>query len=181
MQVWYNRFLQYWNGGYVDMTRPSLLTWRQGELEHHTSKARYRRTDQKQFVKQMTGIECCKVQIRHICNVNKLSPLSAMVQETVATTPDAHFHIGQSQNSPENLVNSLCKHSDDPATSGNLQKFWLSEKSWCSDTVCLILSDQSDALQLFVCFYEQLWGWNINESDGPECLIIATTAFLDSC
>ena len=99
----------------MDATRPSLLTWRQGELEHRTSKARYRRTDRKQFVKQMTGIKRCEAQIRHIRNVNKLSPLSAMVQETVATTPDTHFHIGQSQNSPENLVNFLCKHSDDPA------------------------------------------------------------------
>ena len=69
----------------------------------------------KQFVKQMSDIERCEAQIRHIRNINKLSLLSSMVQETVATTLDTHFHIRQSQNSPENLVNFLCKHSDDPA------------------------------------------------------------------
>ena len=115
-QVWYNRFLQYWNSEYM-CTRVGLLYLHseQGELEHRTSKARYRRTDRKQFVKQMTGIERCEARTRHIRNVNKLSPPSAIVQEAVAATPDAHFHIGKSQNFPENLLNFLHKHSDDPA------------------------------------------------------------------
>ena len=88
---------------------------KQGELEHRTSKARHHRTNWKQFVKQMTSIKHCEAWTCHIHNINKLSPSSAMVQETVAATPDAHFHIGKSQNSPENLLNFLCKHSDNPA------------------------------------------------------------------
>ena len=88
---------------------------KQGELEHRTSKARFRRTDKKQFVKQMAGIERCEAQIRYIRNLNNPSPLGTSVDERVATTPDAHFHIGKSQNSPENVMIFLHKHSEDPA------------------------------------------------------------------
>ena len=87
----------------------------QGELEHSTSKARFRRTDGKQFLKQMAGIERCEAWIRHICNLNNPSHLGTNVKEGVATTSDAHFHIGKSQNFPENIMMFLHKHSKDPA------------------------------------------------------------------
>ena len=45
----------------------------------------------------------------------RLSPLGTNIEEEVTITPDAHFHIGKSQNSPENVMMFLCKHSEDPA------------------------------------------------------------------
>ena len=63
----------------------------------------------------MAGIERCEARIRHIRNLNNPSPLGTNVEEGVATTSDAHFHIGKSQNFPENIMMFLCKHSKDPA------------------------------------------------------------------
>ena len=63
----------------------------------------------------MAGIECCEAQIHHIHNVNNPSSLNTNVDEGVATTPDAHFHIGKSQNFPESIMMFLCKHFEDPA------------------------------------------------------------------
>ena len=63
----------------------------------------------------MAGIERCEARIRYIRNSNKPSPLGANIDERVATTPDAHFHIGKSQNSPENIMMFLHNHSEDPA------------------------------------------------------------------
>ena len=63
----------------------------------------------------MAGIERCEARIRYIRNLNNPSPLGTSVDERVATTPDAHFHIGKSQNSPENVMMFLHKHSEDPA------------------------------------------------------------------
>jgi len=62
----------------------------------------------------MAGIERCEVRIHHIRNSNIPSPLGS-IEEEVAITPDAHFHIGKSQNSPENVMMFLRKHSEDPA------------------------------------------------------------------
>ena len=61
----------------------------------------------------MAGIERCEARIRHIRNSNIPSPLGSI--EEVAITLDAHFHIGKSQNSPENVMMFLRKHSEDPA------------------------------------------------------------------
>ena len=63
----------------------------------------------------MAGIERCEARIRHIRNVNNPSLLATNVEEGVATTPDAHFHIGKSQNFPENITMFLRKYSEDPA------------------------------------------------------------------
>ena len=92
-----------------------MIRSKQGELEHRTSKARYRRTDGKHFVKQIAGIERCETRIRHIRDSNIPSPLGTNIEEAVAITPDAHFHIGKSQNSLENIMMFLRKHSEDPA------------------------------------------------------------------
>ena len=66
-------------------------------------------------MKQMAGIEHCEVQIRHIRNSNIPLPLGTTIEEGVAITPDAHFHISKSQNSLENIVMFLHKHSEDLA------------------------------------------------------------------
>jgi len=65
-------------------------------------------------VKQMASIEHCEAWIHHIWNSNIPSPLGS-IEEEVAITPDAHFHISKSQNSPENVMMFLRKHSKDPA------------------------------------------------------------------
>ena len=64
----------------------------------------------------MAGIERCEARIRHIQDMDNPSPLGTDVEEGVAVTPDVHFHIGKSQNFPENIPMFLRKHSDDPAT-----------------------------------------------------------------
>ncbi|KIM50226.1 hypothetical protein SCLCIDRAFT_34507 [Scleroderma citrinum Foug A] len=71
-------------------------------------------------VLQMAGIERCEAWIRHIRNLNNPSPLGTNVEEGVATTLDAHFHIGKSQNFLENIMMFLCKHSEDPAVKNGL-------------------------------------------------------------
>ncbi|KIM50487.1 hypothetical protein SCLCIDRAFT_34242 [Scleroderma citrinum Foug A] len=73
-------------------------------------------------VLQMAGIERCEARIRHICNLNNPLPLGTNVEEGVATTLDAHFHISKSQNFLENIMMFLCKHSEDPAVKDFLPK-----------------------------------------------------------
>ena len=63
----------------------------------------------------MAGIKRCEAWIRHIQDLNNPPLLGANVEEGVAVTPEAHFHIGKSQNFPENIPMFLHKHSDDPA------------------------------------------------------------------
>ena len=63
----------------------------------------------------MTGIERCIARIRHIQDLNNPPPLGTNVEEGVAVTPEAHFHIRKSQNFPENIPMFLRKHSGDPA------------------------------------------------------------------
>jgi len=85
----------------------------QGELEHRTSKARYHRTDRKEFVKQITSIERREARIHRIRD--KQSPHGAVIEEEVATSPEAHFHVGKSQNHPEHIPLFLQRHLGDPA------------------------------------------------------------------
>jgi hypothetical protein len=37
------------------------------------------------------------------------------MEEEVATSPEAHFHVGKSQNSPQNIPLFLQRHARDPA------------------------------------------------------------------
>ncbi|KAJ8592017.1 hypothetical protein M405DRAFT_734033, partial [Rhizopogon salebrosus TDB-379] len=97
-----------------------------GELEHRTSKARYHRTDRKEFVKQIASIERREARIHRIRD--KQWPPGAMIEEEVATSPEAHFHVGKSQNYPENIPLFLQRHLGDPAVRDflpNLQRFLL--------------------------------------------------------
>ena len=63
----------------------------------------------------MVGIERCEARVRHIRNANNPSHMGTNIEEVVATTPDAHYHIGKSQNSPEDIMVFLRNHSEDPA------------------------------------------------------------------
>ena len=72
----------------------------------------------------MAGIERCEARVRHIRNVNSLSHLGTHTEEVVASTPDAHYHIGKSQNSPENIVTFLRDHFGDPAIKVGQLSLW---------------------------------------------------------
>ncbi|KAG2059465.1 hypothetical protein BDR06DRAFT_979974 [Suillus hirtellus] len=67
--------------------------------------------NQKDFVKQISSIERCEAHIHHICDNHK-----------VASSPEARFHIGKSQNNPINILLFLQMHLSDPATKDFLPK-----------------------------------------------------------
>ena len=81
----------------------------QGELEHKTLKARYQRTDQKMFVKQLVCIE--RREARLHCIRNKLG----WQREVVASGLQEHHHIGLSQNRYEHIGTFLRRNAGDPA------------------------------------------------------------------
>jgi hypothetical protein len=64
-------------------------------------------------VKQITSIERREARIHHIRD--KQLPRSVVIEEEVATSPEAHFHIGKSQNYPENIPLFLQRYLGDPA------------------------------------------------------------------
>ncbi|KAG0693482.1 hypothetical protein DFH29DRAFT_1007258 [Suillus ampliporus] len=75
----------------------------------------------------MTSIERCEA---CICRIHdKQSSYGAVnEEEEVATSPEARFHVGKSQNYPENILLFLQRHSGDPAVKDfvpNLQHFLL--------------------------------------------------------
>jgi hypothetical protein len=82
----------------------------QGELEHRTSKSRYKRTDRKQFVKQLAQIERRQARIRRIRARDGTFP-----RERVDMSPVAHHHIGISQNDYLHIGTFLRKNLGDPA------------------------------------------------------------------
>jgi hypothetical protein len=93
----------------------------QGELEHRNSKARYRRTDRKAVVKQLTQIERRQARIRRIRQKHQAT--TKITRENVANTPDEHHHIGKSEKCFEQVGDFLQSHTGDPAV-----KVWLGFK-----------------------------------------------------
>jgi hypothetical protein len=89
---------------------------RQGELEHRTSKARYKRTNRKLFVKQLARIERREARLRRIRVRNQYTG------EKVPKTPLGHHHVGVSQNHYEHIGTFLNRTSGDPATKVNATK-----------------------------------------------------------
>ena len=88
----------------------------QGELEHRTTKARYRRTSRKQYVKQMAQIERRQSRIRRIRERNKTTDLvDDELEPELISAPDAHHVIGKSQNNPRNVPLFLQANAGDPA------------------------------------------------------------------
>lgn len=84
----------------------------QGELEHRRPKAWHIRTNRRDFIKQITRIERRQARIRRI--KHKLTARRAQ-SEDVATSPDAHHHIGSSQKHHEHIPSFLQVHKGDPA------------------------------------------------------------------
>lgn len=65
-------------------------------------------------MKQISSIEQREARIHHIHD--NQSPYGAVINEEVASSPEAHFHIGKSQNNPVNIPLYLQMHLGDPAT-----------------------------------------------------------------
>jgi len=84
----------------------------QGELEHRRSKARYKRTNKKLFVRQLTRIERREARLRRIRIMLSMDRGS---DEKVASIPQEHHHIGVSQNQYEHIGTFLKRNSGDPA------------------------------------------------------------------
>jgi hypothetical protein len=85
----------------------------QGELEHRTSKARYKRTDKKLFIEQLARIERREARLRHIRT--KIYGEKPNQSEVVGITPEEHHHIGISQNYHDHIGTFLQQNAGDPA------------------------------------------------------------------
>jgi hypothetical protein len=81
---------------------------------------RYKRTDRKEFVKQLARIERRQARIRRI---RPQKPASQRDDEECAARPEAHYTIGNTENSPEHLGLFVQKHSGDPAVEVCTLKF----------------------------------------------------------
>lgn len=92
-----------------------ILIYYQGELEHRTPKARYRRTSKKFFIQQITQIERRQQRLRRIRARNNTASDSGQDKDKAAITPDMHYHIGKSQNDAEHIGMFLSRNSGDPA------------------------------------------------------------------
>jgi hypothetical protein len=73
---------------------------------------RYKRTDRKQFVKQLARIERRQARIRRI---RPQKPPSQLDGEECAARPESHHTIGKTENFPEHLGLFVHKHLGDPA------------------------------------------------------------------
>jgi hypothetical protein len=85
----------------------------QGELEHRASKARFARTNRRQFAKQMARIERREARIRRIRQRNFTTQDSE--KEKVASCPEAHYVIGKSQKLPWDVSQFVQRNLGDPA------------------------------------------------------------------
>lgn len=86
-------------------------------MEHRSPKARYRRTDRKNFVKQLTQIERRQARIRRIKQRNTMhkAPTKPLWPQETAISPEQHHFIGQNENTYEEFGAFIRKHRDDPA------------------------------------------------------------------
>lgn len=110
----------------------------QGELEHRSPKARYRRTDRKLFVKQLTRIERRQARIRRVGDRIAHRPHIEITE--LARNPDSHHHIGLTQKYPVHIGSYLRMHEGDPATK-------VSRNHTCANTLtyfCRILCRNSN-------------------------------------
>ncbi|KAG2054377.1 hypothetical protein BDR06DRAFT_982438 [Suillus hirtellus] len=85
-----------------------------GELEHRMPKGRYCRTDRRNFICQLTQIECHQMCLHCIKQQQAIQVSHAQVDET-AIDPQLHHHIGRSEKSFNELGHYLCRHAGDPA------------------------------------------------------------------
>jgi hypothetical protein len=89
----------------------------QGELEHRRAKAWYKRTNRKNFIKQMTQIECRQARLKEIeAKISAGSQPSITVDdETISGPPEAHHIIGKTQNIHEGIGHFYQRNRGDPA------------------------------------------------------------------
>jgi hypothetical protein len=93
----------------------SVIFILQGELEHRTAKARYARTDKRDFIKQMTQIERRQERIRHIHARNFSKGNINPPGERIAQNPDVHHCIGKWEHHSEQIGLFVKKNLGDPA------------------------------------------------------------------
>jgi hypothetical protein len=87
-------------------------------LEHRTPKARYRRTDRKAFVRQLTQIERRQTHLRRIKQRQQQQQQQQAPREELnetATDPQLHHYIGQSEKIYDEFGYYLRSHAKDPA------------------------------------------------------------------
>ncbi|KAG6902604.1 hypothetical protein DXG01_000685, partial [Tephrocybe rancida] len=85
-----------------------------GELEHRTVKARYRRTDRKEYSKQIARVERREARLRRI--QAKTDPMERADDGTASeASPEVHHQIGKTENLPVHLGTFVQSRSGDPA------------------------------------------------------------------
>ena len=87
----------------------------QGELEHRTLKSRYKRTSKKNYLKQLTQIECHQAHIHQICRRLNAGKTSHHNEVEYASLLMSQYCIGKSQNEPVILPIFLHENCGDPA------------------------------------------------------------------
>jgi hypothetical protein len=92
----------------------SSLNFYKGELEHCMPKGRYRHTDRRRFVRQLTQIERRQARLRRIKQRQQRQAPRSEVNET-AFDPKIHHHIGQSEKIYDDFGLYLRNHAKDPA------------------------------------------------------------------
>lgn len=91
------------------LRKDECQSFAQSELEHRTSKARYQRTDHKDYVQQMTHIE------RRQHRLRQMREMHGIEHEDVPKTLEPHHHIGASESAYEYMGLFLRQRSGDPA------------------------------------------------------------------
>ncbi|KAG1784229.1 hypothetical protein EV702DRAFT_1191232 [Suillus placidus] len=81
------------------------------ELEHHTGKGRYLRTDRKTFIRQLAQIERRQTRI-HCIKSHLQQPQSS---EAAYNDPSIHHHIGLSKKINDDIGSYLCLREGNPA------------------------------------------------------------------
>jgi hypothetical protein len=84
-------------------------------LEHRTAKLQYPHTDRREYIKQMTQVECREACIRHIHTRTLDKGEKSTIYEHVAQKPDAHHCIRQSEDSYEHVGLYVMEHNGEPA------------------------------------------------------------------
>ncbi|KAG2088019.1 uncharacterized protein F5147DRAFT_781150 [Suillus discolor] len=85
-----------------------------GELEHRTPKGRYRHTDKRAFVHQLTQIERREARLHRI--KQKQPQRGPRIEaHKMASDPQLHHHIGQGKKMYDDLGQYLHDHAGDPA------------------------------------------------------------------
>lgn len=89
----------------------------QGELEHRSPKARYKRTSKKGFKQQLAQIERRQARIKRIKekSTSRKQVLQSESRECQHADPTVHHHIGVGENEPLHLGAFCREHADDPA------------------------------------------------------------------